>query len=253
MKKTKLLLLLLPFVVGCGKHIVNSVYYDESYVDKDISFVQIDSTLSSNRSIDSFILMYKTTLEQSMNQVVGYTLRPLTKAQPECTLGYLAVDALYDFAFQKDTLVVGAVMNYGGLRINYLSPGEITIGNVFEIMPFDNQVVVIEVPGTIIKQWCDHMAERGGWPIVGIRYEIKDKKAVNITIQNKSINDHIVYKIATTDYVANGGDNCEFLKGLKRITYNKFHRDTMMDFLSKKTMQKDTLNYSLENRVVIHE
>jgi len=248
-----LLLLATLMIWSCGRPIAQGLEYDAQYVDSTIKFVYVDSQIQVHAGVDSMVKDYKTNLEKTMDQVIGFSSRPLTKAQPECTLGYLAVDALMQFILQKDTSVVGAIINYGGIRINYLASGPITLGNVYEIMPFDNTVVVVHVPGTVLKQWIQHITTKGGWPIVGIQYEVKDKIASNITINNKAINDHLIYKIATTDYVANGGDDCAFLKGLKRTSYNKFHRDTMIEFIKNLSSQGDTLNYSLENRVNYHE
>lgn len=253
MKKFLLMFLIAPLIHSCGKHVVNSVYYDDKYTDTSISYILIDSTSKTSVYLDSIINEYRISLEKSMNEVIGYSKRPLTKAQPECTLGYLAVDALYEYAHQQDSLVMASVVNYGGIRISYLSPGTVTIGHIYEIMPFDNTVVVIQVPGSVIIEWCNHMASKGGWPIYGITYELKDKQAENVQIQGKAIHENLIYRVATTDYIANGGDDCEFLKGLKRVSYNKFHRDTMIDFIHRITNDNDSLNYELEKRILYNE
>lgn len=239
--------------IGCGKPIVDSVYYDPEYKNSTKSYIAIDSNLQTHAKHDSTIAQFKNGLIATMGQVIGYSSRPLTKAQPECTLGYLAVDALFDYGVSKDQNVVGAVINYGGIRIDFLASGPLTVGHMFEIMPFDNTIVVLDVPGAVLKQWCQHMVDKGGWPLNGIYYEVANKKVQNVQINNKPINDHIIYKIVTTDYVANGGDDCEFLKKLKRQSYNKFHRDVMIEYVSSKSAAQDTFNYQLENRILYHE
>ena len=40
-----------------------------------------------------------------------------------------------------------------------------------------------------------------------------------------------VYRILTNDYVANGGDNCDFLKNLKKETTGKLIRELMIDYI----------------------
>lgn len=253
MKKVYLWSLAFLGMWSCGRPVSQGILVSENYVDTTVTYRLVDSHVQSNKQLDSMVLVYKSDMDAAMNQVLAYTARPLTKAQPESTLGYLAVDALYDYAKSKDTAVVGSVVNYGGLRINYVASGQVTIGQIYEIMPFDNTVVIINVPGRVLKQWCNHMAMKGGWPIYGVQYKIKDKEAIDVTVNGKSINDNIEYKIATTDYLANGGDDCEFLKPLKKMSYNKFHRDSMLDFLKSLSAKGDTLNYQLENRVLNHE
>lgn len=254
MKCASLGLVLVSVVtLSCGKPIASGVLYDAQYRSSVKSYISIDSNIQSFSSYDSLIMSYKVGLNKTMGEVIGYSNRPMTKAQPECTLGYLAVDALYEFGVSKEPAVVGAIINYGGIRIDYLSSGELTIGNMFEIMPFDNTIVVLDVPGSVLKEWCQHMTNRGGWPLSGVYYEVQDKVAKNVQINKKPINDHVIYKIATTDYIANGGDDCEFLKKLKRVTYNKFHRDAMIEYVQNKTAGKDTFNYQLENRITYYE
>src|SRR5690606_11149141 len=106
--------------------------------------------------------------------VIGRTDIPLTKAQPESTLGNFVADAQMIVAKKLDNKVVASVVNYGGIRLNYIAPGELTKGKIFELMPFDNMLTIVEVPGEVLKQFCNHMAKYRGWPVSGITYTIKE-------------------------------------------------------------------------------
>lgn len=207
----------------------------------------IYNTFQNNNSIDSFLAPYKVSSDSLMKIIVGKSTIPLTKAQPESTMGNFVADAQLEFAKRKDPQVKASVINYGGIRINYLAPGDITLGNLFEIMPFDNTLVIAEVPGTVVKQMCNLIAEKKGWPIAGIKMTINAAgKADSILIDDKPINDHIIYKIAISDYLANGGDNCEFFKSCKRNYYNVFVRDMMHEYLK----QQQTITPQLDQRIV---
>ena len=66
-----------------------------------------------------------------------------------------------------ETHVDAAFINYGGIR-SYLPKGDITIGRIFELMPFDNLIVLQEIKGDTLLSFLNFIAERNGWPISGI-------------------------------------------------------------------------------------
>ena len=53
-----------------------------------------------------------------------------------------------------------AVINYGGMRIPAIPKGPITRGKIFELMPFDNLLVVVRLDVSILTQFINHMAAR---------------------------------------------------------------------------------------------
>lgn len=184
-----------------------------------------------------------------MQVVIGRTDTNLTKAQPECTLGYFVTDAMLQAAQKRNKQVVAAVCNYGGMRIPYINAGNITVGRMYELMPFDNALTIVEVPGKILIQWCNHMAAMKGWPVSGITYSIKNGMAVDIYINNMQVDENTIYLIATNDYLATGGDKCSFLTPLKSTPVNLFIRDILIDYV--KALHKDNkpLHPYIEKRV----
>ena len=153
---------------------------------------------------------------------------PLTKAQPECTLGNFMADAMLISAKKIDPKTDGAIANQGGIRLTYINPGPITKGKIYELMPFDNMLAIVEVPGSIMQQFCDAIAARKGWPVSNIHFTIKDKKAINIMIGDQPMNEHRFYKIAINDYMARGGDNCYFLSPLIKKFTTVLLRDALI-------------------------
>lgn len=209
----------------------------------------IDSTLSVDSGIVRLLQPYKLGVDTQMQVAIGHSDIPLTKAQPECTLGNFIADAQLAAARRLDNKVVASVVNYGGLRIPYIAPGIITNGRMYELMPFDNMLTIIEIPGDVLKQFCQHMAKFKGWPVSGITYTIRDKEPVNININGQPLNDHIIYKVATNDYVAKGGDECSFLIPLRKKYTSLFIRDIMIDYVKDLEKQGKPLHPQLENRV----
>ncbi len=153
------------------------------------------------------------------NVVIAHTDIPLTKAQPESTLGNFVADAMLLAARREDEEVTAAICNYGALRLSYLPPGAITTGRLKELMPFRNRLAIVELPGSVLQELCDLIAARKGWPVSGISFVIKEKKASGISIAGAPLVPALVYKIAMSDYLARGGDQCGMLPALrKRVT-----------------------------------
>ncbi len=203
----------------------------------------------ADSSLASLLRPYKQGVDTQMLVIIGHTDIPLTKAQPESTLGNFITDAMVVAAQQIDPKVVAAIGNYGGIRLPYIAPGPITRGRMYELMPFDNMLTIVDVPGTVLQQFCDMIAARKGWPVSGISFAIKDGQAVEVQIGDAAINPAAVYKLALSDYNARGGDNCEFLKPLKKRTTSVFLRDAMIEYVAALAAAGKPLHPLLQKRI----
>src|SRR5690606_7274315 len=158
-------------------------------------------------------------------EVIGYADIPLTKAQPESTLGNFLADAMLAAARGADREVVAAVSNYGSIRVPYIAPGPISRSRLSELMPFNNKLVILDIPGAVLQQLCDVMAARRGWPVSGITFSIKDRQAAYVLVAGVPLNPALVYRVAVNDYMARGGDGCAMLPPLKRLLTGVLVRD----------------------------
>lgn len=221
-------------------------YYIEQHHD---SFYSVRDTVKADSNLLTMIAPYKKEMDAKMHVVIGHTDTTLTKMQPECTLGNFMTDAELQRAKQIDKNVVAAAANYGGIRLPYIDKGPITLGKIYELMPFDNMLVIATIPGKVMKQFCDHMATAKGWPVSGITFTIVGHEAKNIYINNRPLDEHTTYKVAVNDYMANGGDNCDFLVPLKKETTNIFIRDILIDRVKELEQEGKPLHPKLENRL----
>lgn len=209
----------------------------------------IDKARPQDSAVMQVLRPYKAGVDTQMQVVIGYTDIPLTKAQPESTLGNFMADAQMVRARQLDNKVVASVANYGGIRLPYIAPGPLTKGKIYELMPFDNMLTIVEVPGSVLKQLCHHMARYRGWPVAGISFTIKNKEAVDVTVNGNPVNEHIVYKVAMSDYIARGGDNCDFLLPLRKKYTSVLVRDAMIDYVTRLQSEGKPLHPNLEKRI----
>lgn len=223
-------------------------YYQPASMEYD----KLRITPESPRSqfIGELLKPYSDSVNASMNAVIGEAAAPLEKKLPEGALGNLLADAVKSEAEKSYGVKVDAAfINYGGIRLQQIPAGPVTVGKVYELMPFDNLMIIQRLKGSVLQELLDNIASRGGWPGAGVTYIIKDKKATEIKLGGLPIDPSAVYVVANSDYVANGGDNCEMLKTIPQENKGILVRDALISYLAAFATRGEKINATLENRV----
>ena len=213
-----------------------------------------DYRIEKQNTVDSGLVKmlqpYATTMNASMNKVIGFASINLNAKQPESGLGNFMADCMKLMAEKKFNRKVDAgFINQGGIR-SYIPKGNITVGKIFELMPFDNLVVLQEVKGSVLQRFLDKTAADGGWPVsTGLTMDIKEKKAVQVQIDGKLLDENATYIIANSDYVANGGSDCEMLRKIPKLDKGYLLRDALIEYVTELTKQGKPVDSKIENRV----
>ncbi len=185
-----------------------------------------------------------------MNDVVGIADMNLEVGKPEGTLGNFMVDAFFIMAQEKyNRKVDAAFMNSGGIRLTQLAAGTVTTGKVFELMPFDNILIIQELKGDVLQKFLDHIADKNGWPVAGITMQIKNRKAINVMIGGKPLELNKIYTVVNSDFVANGGDSADILREFTQINNGYLMRDAIFDYIKKLKDQGKNIGAKIENRI----
>jgi 2',3'-cyclic-nucleotide 2'-phosphodiesterase (5'-nucleotidase family) len=244
-----LILLILIFTgLSC-----NTTYQSQSLQYKTY---RINETQQKDSALLTFLQPYSNNVNKTMNDVVGIADKSLDKKQLECTLGNFMVDAFLTMAAEKyNTKVDIALVNFGGIRLNELPAGNVTTGKIFELMPFDNLLILQKLKGDVLQQLLDLVAAKGAWPVAGMSMQIKDlpagagKKAINVMVGGKPLDAAATYIVANSDFIANGGDNADMLRSIPQITNGYLMRDAILDYIKKLKSQGKNINANIENRV----
>lgn len=216
----------------------------------EVKQLRMTEELPSDSTLNSIIEPYRKDLSKAMNVTIGHCAALLLKARPEGTLNNFVGELLYERTTHHYGAIDFAIANYGGLRIPSIPPGPVTIGKIYELMPFDNQIVVLKMKGTLLQQLLDRIAERNGWAISKqLRFEIKDDKAINVTINGENLDLKKEYAVSIPDYIANGGDGCDFLEAAERFDLNILVRDAMIEFVKNTEAEGEMLNAVLDGRI----
>ena len=227
----------------------NAVFAFSQDVTLDYNAYKISK---ENRVDSSYIKMlkpYKDSLSKQMDKVIGFAVNTMYKKQPESALGNLLADCVKTMAEKryKKTVDIGMV-NFGGVR-SYITKGDITVGKVFELMPFDDMLIIQQLRGDTLQLLLNRIAEKGGWPISGLTMQIKGNQALNIMIGGKALDTLAYYTVANSDYIANGGDDCNMLKPILQTNGGYIIRDAIVDYLKMITEQGNPIDAKTEKRI----
>jgi 2',3'-cyclic-nucleotide 2'-phosphodiesterase (5'-nucleotidase family) len=190
----------------------------------------------------------KADLEREMSVQIGYTPDRMWVAGPECPMLNWASDALWEAARKVYPGKVDvAVVNMGGMRCEWQA-GAITRGCVFELMPFDNRLVVLTLKGSDILALCESFAQYGGQGVAGMRVTIVDGRVANVTVGGKPLNLKASYNVATSDYLAGGTDHMEAL-----TRYSDYWNSDLLirDLYMQIVQEQDTVRAAVDGRMNI--
>ena len=218
------------------------------------SSVQLNSQSKSDASIEQIIEPYKSSMEKEMNQVLIVSESSAEKDLPEGKLGNITCDMILkkanDYAAEQKLAPVDiCLLNNGGLR-NPLPKGEIQMRKVFELMPFENEMVVLTLSGNKTKQMFEAIARDKGMPIAGARIIIQDSLPPIITVGGKNFDETKSYRVATSDYLSNGGDKMYFFKSPEQVdTLHHKIRDAIVEYMKEENKKGNTLKPQLDGRI----
>lgn len=208
---------------------------------------------SVDEEIQKIINPYKAQNDKQMNRVIGEFHEAITKGQPESTMGNFCADAIYKMAkdYNGDSIAF-AIQNYGGMRLPTIAAGEVTRGKMYELMPFENRMFILDMTGAEVLQLLEHMTNRGGWPVsASLRYQIFQNKPIEIKIHKAPLVSAEIYKVAMPDYIANGGDNLDFLIPIKRKETDKLIRKAFIENVLEHTFNNIQVSPQIDGRISI--
>jgi 2',3'-cyclic-nucleotide 2'-phosphodiesterase (5'-nucleotidase family) len=233
--KLFVIFLTLSLVVSCAKQ----SYYVSKIEGKRITVTDKET---QDSQIEDYIKPYREHINKDLDSILAYCPVTLDKSDGkwQTTIGNLMADV----TLQRGNIVFKArekkeinlcILNNGGIRA-MLPKGNVTSRTAFEIMPFENGLVVIALKGEQIFEMVDYfIAAKKPHPLSGITFTIsKDNVAKNILVQGKPVEKDAIYYVATNDYLSNGGDNMNFFKkGVQKYDLDYKLRNVLIDYFKE--------------------
>jgi len=192
--------------------------------------------------IEKFIKPYRDHINKDLDSVLAYCPETLDKSTGkwQTTIGNLMADVTLKqgnkvFKIREKKEIDLCFLNHGGIRA-ILPKGNVTTRSAFEIMPFENNMVVLALKGEQILEMTAYIIkEKKPHPLSGMTFTIaKDNTAKNILIQGKPFDVNKTYYVATNDYLANGGDSMYFFaKNIQKYDMNYKLRNVLIDYFKE--------------------
>ncbi len=175
------------------------------------SLIPIDGrhdALPANPDLESLIAKYRHGVDSMMTDWIGTATRPLPADGNEL-LNFFA-DYVYSRGASLMPDVDLAIVNKGGLRTD-IPQGRFSKGQIINLLPFRNRIVVVDVEGDDLQAIFEVMASTEGNGVsdnVRATYIPGGEHPTlgSVTINGNTIDPEKTYRVATIDYLASGGD-----------------------------------------------
>ncbi|WP_051718954.1 5'-nucleotidase C-terminal domain-containing protein [Hymenobacter sp. IS2118] len=244
--RTWLPLLSLALATGCQR-----AAYQPRATLVPVTSQPVGKTQAEDPAVAALIAPYHDKVTAQMTEVLGMAPVALVKTPGESPLANFVADLQRTRASQVlgEAVPLG-VMTNGGLRAGFAA-GPVTLGAVFELMPFENQLVVLDAPGPVVQQLFEYAA-RIKMAVSGATYALTfDGLPKDIRIGNQAFdpNQNRTWGIAISDYLASGGDDMAFFKTLPPRPTGVLLRTAIADHVRSLTQAGQPVTAKVEGRV----
>ena len=209
--------------------------------------ILIDASVAQDAETVARIADMAAPLEEIRNEVVAETSEAIDGERGscravECAMGNLVADAMLDRV--KDQGIEIAIANGGGLRAS-IDAGEVTMGEVLTVLPFQNTLSTFQVTGATVVEALENgvseIEEGAGRfaQVSGISYSVDSKAEVgsrisDVMVAGAPIDMEKVYGVVSNNYVRNGGDGYKmFVSADKAYDFGPDLADVTAEFLAK--------------------
>jgi len=214
----------------------------------------IGSAVSDAVDVAAIVARYRDELGTKLSVPIARAESDISPTgEPSNALGQFVADEMLAYlAAAPDRTADLFITNDGGLRTP-LYGGQILLRHVYEVMPFDNELVIIEVEGAALARIFDLVAKKGGEPVAGARFMIDPAagRATEAEIAGQPLDLTRRYRLGTTDYLAESGWLHAAVDGLPIIRTGILMRDAIVDGLRARDARGEVLRPSLDDRIRI--
>ena len=213
----------------------------------------ITKEITSKKDIEFFIKPFKEKVEKEMNTILSYTPIELNRydSELESTLGNLMADLSFEranpiFNSRTGKNIDFTMFNFGGIRAG-IPKGKITMQHAFQLMPFENELVVVELTSEKINELVTYLINgKRAHPVSNQVSLVITNSGYNFKINNTPIDTNKTYFVLTSDYLQHGGDNMNFFKNPVNLYKTDYKvRNAIIDYFK----ETDTIKVKLDGRI----
>lgn len=211
-----------------------SMAYERAAFSSD--YTALDGEVSPDAEIQAFLNEYAEALNREMGRRITVSTATIERGQPESPLGNLTADITREHASRALGREVDiALLNRGGLRTP-IPEGDVTVGMIFELMPFENYITLLKFSGAQIRDIANELAIEGGEPVSGLRMRIEGERARDILVGGDPLRENQTYWLATNNWMADGGGPVPTLwEPIERRDTTTLLRDAFIESLNTRS------------------
>lgn len=199
---------------------------------------------------EAIIAPYRAQLAQQMEVVIGHADKRLEEQQVESLLGNFVSDAILNQSMAHYPGKIHlSVINNAGLRAP-IPQGPIKVSHIYELMPFDNLLYILELNGSQTKSLFNLLASDKSLAIANSVVFIDNDQPTRIFIDGEPFKAENKYVLAVSDYLAHGGGGMDFLKEAHVVARIDVQiRDMIIDYIKLLEAKGNTVDAVIEGRV----
>ncbi|MDX6383564.1 MAG: hypothetical protein QOK48_1137, partial [Blastocatellia bacterium] len=222
----------------------------------------VDASIPDDAPVDQMLAVYSPKVRE-LDVVIGKLKGELRKGGTGAgSLGNFVTDGMREQAAVKTGKpITMALMNAGGMRRSTIGEGEIRARDVFELLPFENALVTIDLTGAqLLRLMQTIVAKREAQSGARLVYKTNADKTTELVSAKlrdtspgeKDINPNATYTIVTIDYLYRvGGTTYGMLqegKNMKELGITL--RDALMNYVKAETAAGRDIKPNLDGRFV---
>jgi len=254
-------------IVSAGEHMQNIGHVEITISEGAVTGITANlitfdmaAAYPANPDMQAKIAALNTANSAVLDTVVGTTTTELDGVRDHVRTSETNLADLITDAMLAESGADVVITNGGGIRSS-INVGDITMGEVLTVLPFENVMTVIEVTGQDILDALTYgvsayPASAGKFPQVsGMRYQIvmdaAGNKVANVLVAGVPIDPAKTYKLATNDFMAVGGDGYTMFAGKTQVSLHGSLADILADYINSLTAANGAVTYVKDNRITV--
>jgi 2',3'-cyclic-nucleotide 2'-phosphodiesterase (5'-nucleotidase family) len=219
----------------------------------------VDSSLDDDPAVTKMVAVYSPKVRE-LDVVLGQLRGELKKGGAGSgSLGNFVTDGMrWQATLKTGKTITLAVMNGGGLRRSTIGEGELRARDIFELLPFENALVTVDLTGVQLKKLLDTILigneAQSGARIVYKTTAEKKNEAESIKLREAGgeieIDPAKIYTVVTIDYIYNvGGARWGILhEGTNMKALGITLRESLMNYVKSETAAGREIKPNLDGR-----
>jgi len=206
----------------------------------------VDGSAGEDRAVADLVESYRLEAGSRMDEVVGRAAVDFAGAKEQVRGGETNLGSLIADVIREAAAAEAAIMNGGGIGAG-IPAGAVTVAHLYNTLPFDSYVVAFSLTGREIRRALERGvsgdgARGGGFPQVsGMAFSFDPglppgRRVLEVKVGGELLDDSRLYRVATNDFLAAGGDGYEVFAGKDPVFSDSgtFLRDLLAGYWRKK-------------------